>query len=311
MDKALDVLSSHREEWAGLSLDNRIGLIDQLITGFFRQADNWVSLDLKAKNALGNKYVTGFEWMGSPVAMIRTLQGLRQTLTDLSIYGQPRIPGPVRTRRDGQVIARVFPAKLADRILFSGYTCEVWMEPDVSLDELAGSLAPAYQQRANTGKVALVLGAGNSSGLPATDVLYKLLVDKQVVLLKMSPVNEYLVPVFAEGFRSMVEAGFLQIVYGGASEGKYLCHHPAVDESLLTGSHKTFEAIVFGEGLTASAVKPRVGLFLRSVSQESWETWVPLSWYPDHGGKVTLPITPNILSPNSLIMQAITAIEFG
>ena len=248
MDKALEVLSSHKNEWASLSLQKRIDLIDQLIKGFFRQADTWVSADLKAKHAVGDEYASGFEWMGGPVGVLRTLQGLRQTLTDLNIHGHPTIPGPVRVRRNGQVVARVFPAKLADRILFSGYTCEVWMEPDVFLDELPGTLAVAYQGGNHPGKVALVLGAGNASGLPATDVLYKLFVEKQAVLLKMSPVNEYLGPVFAESFRSLIESGYLQIVYGGASEGKYLCHHPKVDEILLTGSHKTFEAIVFGEG---------------------------------------------------------------
>ena len=248
MDRALEVLSSHKKEWASLSLQNRIDLIDQLIKGFFCQADNWVSADLKAKHAVGDKYTTGFEWMGGPVGVLRTLQGLRQTLADLNIHGHPTIPGPVRRRPDGQVVARVFPAKLADRILFSGYTCEVWMEPGVSLDELPGTLTVAYQGGKHPGKVALVLGAGNSSGIPTTDVLYKLLVEKQVVLLKVSPVNEYLGPFLAKSFRSLVEAGFLQIVYGGVSEGKYLCHHSAVDEILITGSRKTFETIVFGEG---------------------------------------------------------------
>ncbi len=37
-------------------------------------------------------------------------------------------------------------------------------------------------------------------------------------------------------------------VYGGADVGDYVCHHPSVDELHLTGSDKTYEAIVFGLG---------------------------------------------------------------
>jgi len=38
------------------------------------------------------------------------------------------------------------------------------------------------------------------------------------------------------------------VVYGGAAEGSYLCNHPGIDEIHITGSDKTFDAIVFGTG---------------------------------------------------------------
>ena len=43
--------------------------------------------------------------------------------------------------------------------------------------------------------------------------------------------------------------GFLRLVCGGAEEGAYLCNHPGVDEIHITGSDKTFDAIVFGPGV--------------------------------------------------------------
>jgi acyl-CoA reductase-like NAD-dependent aldehyde dehydrogenase len=51
-----------------------------------------------------------------------------------------------------------------------------------------------------------------------------------------------------EGFRALIDRGFLAIVYGGAEEGAYLSAHPEVEELHVTGSDKTFEAIVFGTG---------------------------------------------------------------
>jgi acyl-CoA reductase-like NAD-dependent aldehyde dehydrogenase len=73
-------------------------------------------------------------------------------------------------------------------------------------------------------------------------------VEDMVVIHKSNPVNTYLGPLLAEGFRALIEPGYLRLVYGGATEGAYLCNHPGVDEIHITGSDKTFDAIVFGTG---------------------------------------------------------------
>jgi acyl-CoA reductase-like NAD-dependent aldehyde dehydrogenase len=78
--------------------------------------------------------------------------------------------------------------------------------------------------------------------------MHKLFVEGQIVALKMNPVNEYLGPIFEEGFIALITAGFLQILYGGAQEGAYLTNHPGVDTIHMTGSDRTFETIVFGSG---------------------------------------------------------------
>ncbi|MFZ9886639.1 MAG: NAD-dependent aldehyde dehydrogenase, partial [Myxococcota bacterium] len=44
-----------------------------------------------------------------------------------------------------------------------------------------------------------------------------------------------------------IDAGFLAVVYGGVDEGKYLCSHDLVDTLHITGSDKTYDAIVWGE----------------------------------------------------------------
>ncbi|HSG15540.1 MAG TPA: aldehyde dehydrogenase family protein [Anaerolineae bacterium] len=147
---------------------------------------------------------------------------------------------------DGQVVAPVFPLSLHDRFLFPGVSGEVWMEPGVSVEETIATQSAAYHDPALGGKVALVLGAGNASVLPVIDLLHKLFVELQVVVLKLNPVNDHLGPLMEEGFRPLVERGFLAFAYGGAEQGDYLCRHPAVDELHMTGSDKTFEAIVFG-----------------------------------------------------------------
>jgi acyl-CoA reductase-like NAD-dependent aldehyde dehydrogenase len=70
----------------------------------------------------------------------------------------------------------------------------------------------------------------------------------QVVVLKLNPVNAHLGPLIEKSLQSFIRRGFLGVVYGGADVGAYLCSHPLVEEIHMTGSDKTFEAIVFGTG---------------------------------------------------------------
>jgi acyl-CoA reductase-like NAD-dependent aldehyde dehydrogenase len=122
------------------------------------------------------------------------------------------------------------------------------MDPSVSLQDGGIPQASFYKDKDRKGQICAVLGAGNLGALVPGDFMHKLFVEGQVVALKMNPVNEYLGPFFEEGFSALIKAGFLQILYGGKQEGSYLCNHPAMDNVHMTGSGRTFEAIVFGPG---------------------------------------------------------------
>lgn len=122
------------------------------------------------------------------------------------------------------------------------------MQPEVTRQAMTEGQALPYRDPSSSGKVALVLGAGNIPYLPFAQSLYKLFVQLQVVILKLNPVNAYIGPVMEKVLRPLYDRGYMRMVYGGASEGSYLTDHPLVDEIHLTGSDKTFEAIVFGVG---------------------------------------------------------------
>jgi acyl-CoA reductase-like NAD-dependent aldehyde dehydrogenase len=146
------------------------------------------------------------------------------------------------------VVAQVFPQSTYDRIFFGGLTAEIWMEPGVTKETLTSTQATIYKDKQRKGKVALVLGAGNVASIGPLDIIYKLFMEDQVVLYKTNPVNAYLGPLIQECFHSLIDSGYLRIVYGGAAEGAYLCNHADIDEIHITGSDKTFDAIVFGTG---------------------------------------------------------------
>lgn len=246
MDTAVKELQRQKDVWVALSIRDRITLLETLLTDMAAIAERWVHLSCQAKALAPD--LQGEEWAIGPWPVLRNLRQLQQSLRDIELFGRPHIPGPVQTLPNGQTSAQVFPYSTYDRLFFPGVTAEIWMEPGVSAEALPETQALIYQQKQHPGKVALVLGAGNVSSIAPTDVLYKLFAEDQVVVLKMNPVNAYIGPLIEKGFRVLIERGFLRVTYGGAAEGAYLCNHPGVDEIHITGSDKTFEAIVFGTG---------------------------------------------------------------
>ncbi len=255
MDAAVQALQSHKDEWVTRTVRERIASLDRLIQDFAAIAPRWVAACLQAKSVAEDAPTASEEWAVGPWPVLKNLRQLRQSLSDIETYGHPRIAGPVTTRPGGQVVAQVFPQTSYDRLFFYGLTAEVWMEPGVTVEELPQTQATAYQAQQYEGKVALVLGAGNVSSIGPMDILYKLFVEDQVVLFKTNPVNAYLGSLIEESFRALVEPGFLRVVHGGAVEGDYLCNHPGIDEIHITGSDKTFDAIVFSPGPQGAARK--------------------------------------------------------
>lgn len=255
MDTALQALQAHKNAWVALPESERIVILNRLIRDFNAIALRWVDASVKAKGIPADAPAVAEEWGAGVWPVMKGLRQLRQALGEIADVGHPKIPGPVTTRSDGQVVAQVFPLTTYDRIFFMGVTAEMWMEPGVTADEARQTMAEIYHDKNHEGKVALVLGAGNVASIAPLDILYKLFEEDQVAIIKMNPVNAYIGPLLSECFRALIEPGFLRVVYGGASEGAYLCNSELVDEIHITGSDKTFDAIVFGAGPEGAAHK--------------------------------------------------------
>ncbi len=247
MDAAVADVAAAKGAWAARPPAERVAVLDRLLDDFSAVSDRWVAASLEAKGIPPGSPAEGEEWIAGPFCVLRNIRLLRESLRAIARDGTPRIPGPVWTADDGRVAAGVFPASIWDRLFYAGVTAEVWMEPGVTVEAMAETQASAYR-RTGKGTTCLVLGAGNVSSIGPMDTLYKLFVENHAVVYKAHPVNAYLGPLLAEAFRSLVELGALRIVYGGAAEGAYLCQHDLVDEIHITGSDKTYEAIVFGPG---------------------------------------------------------------
>jgi acyl-CoA reductase-like NAD-dependent aldehyde dehydrogenase len=254
MDAAVASLQAHKDAWVSVTPAERSKLMAQLMRDFHTIADRWVAASMEAKKLASDSPLAGEEWGAGVYTTIRHMRQYRDSLADIARSGAPRIPGKVITLPNGQVAARVFPQTTYDGLFFTGLTADVWMELGVTKKNLRENQASIYRTP-HAGKVALVLGAGNVSSIGPLDIFYKLFNEDQVVVCKMNPVNAYLGPLMEVAFRALIDGGYLRIVYGGAAEGAYLCNHPDVDEIHITGSDKTFDAIVWGPSAEGVARK--------------------------------------------------------
>ena len=241
LDLAVNDLRDGAQGWARLELHERIEILGAIRPLIVRYANDWVSAAVAAKRIPPACALAGEEWVSGPFAVLYAINRYIRTLHDLEKTGAVHLPGSVRVRADGQVIAPVFPVTAYDRLLFSGISAQTWLPSDYTM-------AAYYREATHEPRVALVLGAGNIAAIGPLDVLYKLIADGAVCILKTNQVNEYLAPIFKNVFAPLIERNFLRVVTGAADVGAYLTEHRDIDEIHITGSAQTHDAIVFGTG---------------------------------------------------------------
>ncbi|HEY2517579.1 MAG TPA: aldehyde dehydrogenase family protein, partial [Polyangiaceae bacterium] len=237
LDAAVERVAAQKDVWTTASIPERIRLLERCTEGLVMVAEAWVADACRAKGIAPDAPLAGEEWIAGPSTTIRNARLLVKSLEAL---GQRRPPS-VRAREDGQLVATVFPADGYEKAMFAGVKAEVWIEPG-----RPASQGRIYREASAGGRVALVLGAGNVSSIAPMDAFYKLFVENEVVVLKTNPVNAYLGPHWEKALAPLIEAGFLAIVHGGGQEGAFLAEHPRIDTLHVTGSDKTYDAIVWG-----------------------------------------------------------------
>ncbi|HJN72556.1 MAG TPA: aldehyde dehydrogenase family protein [Myxococcota bacterium] len=230
-------LAEHRGAWVQTSIPERVQYLQKVIEGMNAVAPAMVADGCRKKGIPVDSSLAGEEWLA---AVTTTIRNARLLIEALEAGGQPRPPA-VKARPDGQLVADVFPTNLQDKLMFTGHSAEIWLEPGKPATQ-----GRIYREPKGEGAVGLVLGAGNVASIAPMDVLHKLFVEDEVCVLKMNPVNEHSGPHVETAFASLIADGFMAVVYGGVEVGKYLTTHECVETLHVTGSDRTYDAIVWG-----------------------------------------------------------------
>ncbi len=256
LDQAIAQLRAAAPGWCGTGVVERQRILEELRHTTLAAGPAWVEVAARAKGIAPRDALEAEDWGSGIVTATRYLSLLSDTLQDIAETGAPQPPA-IRTE-GARVVVDVLPAERFDRLLFQGFSAEAWLTPGVSEEQARARMGRIYRPgHEPVPRVSVVLGAGNVSSIGPLDALYQLFALDRVALLKMNPVNAHLGPHIAEAFQPLIERDVLRIVYGGADVGRYLTDHPDVDAIHVTGSDRTYEAIVFGSGEEGRARKQR------------------------------------------------------
>ena len=250
LDLDLQTLADHRNLWVQTSVAERIAILNDIKDATLAVAQAWVDTATRSKGIPTGSQLEGEEWLSGPHTVLGYCNQMMYTLS--KVQGKHHLDNiPLRELPNGQLAARVMPHSMWDHLLFSGVTLDVWMQPGITRANLADHTASIYDPvcpQHKTGKVSLVLGAGNIAAIAPLDVFHKLFAENEVAMLKLNPVNDYLAEFFIPAFKPLIDRGFVRIVRGGTDVGQYLCNHPLVETLHITGAGASHDAIVWGPG---------------------------------------------------------------
>ncbi|WP_432122138.1 aldehyde dehydrogenase family protein [Streptomyces sp. S1] len=248
LDALVGELRRGEETWGAMSLSARRDLLAALSEAVREHAGEWVDAACAIKRLDPGSPLVGEEWISGPYALLGGIGALSATLAALA-SGRSPVDGFRLSRAPGDRVAvRVLPHGPFDRLLLHGFRAEVWSEPGVTAGRLKETAGLGQRTPEETGGVGLVLGAGNILSIAPLDTLYELFAHNRVVLLKLNPVTDPLLPVLTKVFARFVELGLVRIVTGGVDLGAAAVAHPGIGHVHITGSVRSHDTIVFGPG---------------------------------------------------------------
>ena len=251
LDRAIDALRVGAERWARTSLADRAALLRRTHDSIGRASNRWALTATGLKRLDAASSLVGEEWLSGPYAVLTGVTRLAKSLDALAAGGSPLDGLRFHHAPGGRQSVDVLPLDLAETLLLSGFSAEVWMRPGTSAEEARGRAGLGARRTGESGGVGLVLGAGNITSIPPLDALYELVANNRAVILKLNPVLAGMMTSYLDALDPLIRFGVLRIVQGGADVGAYLADHPAIAHVHITGSSVTHDAIVWGRGQEA------------------------------------------------------------
>ena len=238
--------------WAAMDLPARVTLLADVHRSVAAAADDWVAAAVRAKGLDASSPLVGEEWISGPYCTLTALLALQESLSALAA-GRSTVdrlrPG---SAPGGRVTVPALPSNEFEYLLLHGFTADVWIKPGVTAEQVRSRAGLGAQTPSATNGVGLVLGAGNITSIAPLDVLYELVAHNRVVVLKLNPTLDELLPAYEAAFAPLIHLGVLAIVVGGGDVGGYLAQHDGISHVHITGSAATHDLIVWGSGQDAA-----------------------------------------------------------
>ncbi|MFD8249637.1 aldehyde dehydrogenase family protein [Nocardia sp. NPDC059691] len=245
---ALAALRRGENVWATTTLSERRGLLEQIHTSTAAYAREWVEIAADIKGLPAGSPLVGEEWSTGPYPLMTGTAALAESVRKLEEERSPLdgcrfLPAP-----GGRTAVEVLPHDRFDRLVLNGFRAQVWSKPGVDAASMRARAGLGQRFPEQTNGIAVVLGAGNIFSIAPLDALYQMYAGNRVVVIKLNPIADPLLPVLEKIFAPAIDQDFMRILTGGPRIGAELTQHPAVAAVHITGSAATHDTIVFGAG---------------------------------------------------------------
>lgn len=247
-DEIVARLSDGEKVWAATPLAKRAELLRESIALIDEHAQAWVDIAVDIKGIPVDSPLVGEEWGSGPWATIAGFRALSETVEQMAEGGRPLDGFTFKKAPGDRVAVRVLPHTVYDRLLLTGFTADVWLQPGVTEAQARADAGLGLNDPAHTAGVALVLGAGNIFSIAPLDVIYMLYAHNAVAVLKLNPTTDPLKPIFETVLAPFIDLGVLEVHSGPIALGSDLAYHQDVSMVHITGSEATHDAIVWGMG---------------------------------------------------------------
>lgn len=222
----------------------------------------WAEAAVAIKRAVpGSGSALAEELATGPMGTARLCLLTARAQLDIAERGLPRAPSAPRILHAGRrsvggtppalVGLDLLPARgpagtLHDGMIHQGFRATVRCHDPGGLANFDQAWRREVEERPRAGGVAVVLGAGNVTGLSAADVLAQIFEHGRGVFLKVHPLHAPLQPLLEAALGPVVEAGLVVIAVGGADVARSAIAAPETTHVHVTGGEATYRAIVWG-----------------------------------------------------------------
>jgi len=254
IERQIGSLAAGAAAWAARPAAARARLALSTARATAAAADEWIDAAVAIEQSR-DPAVRAEETATGPLPTLRLLLVTARALGDVDRDGLPRAARPPRIVHGGagraaRVEVDVLPClgprgSLHDGTIFGGQRATVRCVDPGGLAAFERSWRREVEERPQTGGVALVLGAGNVTGLAPADCIGQIFEHGRAAFLKLHPLHAPLRPILERALRPLVDAGLLAIVAGGVEVSRAVLDAPGLDHVHLTGGAAAFDAIVW------------------------------------------------------------------
>jgi acyl-CoA reductase-like NAD-dependent aldehyde dehydrogenase len=239
----MERLAGNKGAWAAAPLSERIAVLKEIRARLLDELVPWARAAASIRCATSESAV-------AQDCLVTALTGTSQidaylaSLEHLQRYGCLPKP-PTSTAASGQTVVDVFPTNWRERRLnvqgAGGVTARLYLQ--AGKPETQGH----FYREPHSGKLAVVLGAGNQHFLALSDVLHLAFVEGCVCMLKYHPLMAPVAPYIDRVLEPLARRGF----YASATSpelavAQQLLYSPLTDSVHITGGAATHDAIVWG-----------------------------------------------------------------